>query len=267
MDRPHISACIIAFNEEDRIEECIGSLDFCDEVLVVDSHSQDRTRELAAAAGARVVERDWPGHLEQKEFTVREATHDWVLCVDADERIDQDLRQEIIELRDKNFPGRNGWRMPRMSFYLGRWIRHGTWYPDLQLRLFNRQHGHWGGTNPHDRVQLQGDAGLLKGHLLHIPYRNLSEHLRTIDNYTTILARGMYQRGKRGGLLNLVVNPVVRFFRYYVLKRGFLDGWHGLVMALLAAYYVSLKYIKLLIIQRAGDETLSAEKYPVNKKV
>lgn len=262
-----LSACIIAFNEEDRIEDCIRSLDFCDEVLVVDSHSQDRTREIAAAAGARVVERDWPGHVEQKEFTIRQATYDWVLCVDADERIDPDLRREIIALRDNNFAGRNGWRMPRMSFYLGRWIRHGTWYPDLQLRLFNRQHGHWGGTNPHDRVQIQGDAGLLKGHLLHIPYRNLSEHLRTIDNYTTILARGMYQRGKRGGLLNLVANPVVRFFRYYVLKRGFLDGWHGLVMALLAAYYVSLKYIKLLIIQHVGDRTLSAEQYPGSRKV
>ena len=133
-ERPRISACIIAMNEEDRLPDCLASLAFCDEILVVDSHSSDRTREVAAEAGARVIERDWPGHVAQKEFTIRAASHDWVLCVDADERITPELRREIEVLRDAGFPDRAGWRFPRLCHYLGRWIRHGTWYPDHQLR-------------------------------------------------------------------------------------------------------------------------------------
>lgn len=248
-----LSACIISFNEEDRIEACVASLDFCDEVVVVDSHSVDRTRELAAASGARVIERDWPGHVKQKEFTIRQAENEWVLCVDADERISDELRAEIVALQSAGFPGKSGWRMPRMSRYLGQWIRHGTWYPDRQLRLFDRRRGYWGGHDPHDRVELEGEIGLLSGDLLHDPYRSLSEHLTTIDKYTTTMAEGLHARGKRASILKLFVNPAVRFFRFYILKAGFLEGWRGLVMAFLAAHYVRLKYMKLLIMQRARE--------------
>ena len=136
-DRPQLSACIIAMNEADRIGDCLASLDFCDEIVVVDSHSSDATRELASGAGANVVERDWPGHVAQKEFAIRAARHDWVLCVDADERISPELRSEIVSLRDAGFPAAAGWRMPRLSSYFGRYMRRGGWYPDLQLRLFD----------------------------------------------------------------------------------------------------------------------------------
>ncbi|MEE8466960.1 MAG: glycosyltransferase family 2 protein, partial [Planctomycetota bacterium] len=162
-----LSACIITLDEEDRIQDCIASLDFCDEVLVVDSHSSDGTRALAESLGARVIERDWPGHVAQKEFTVRQAQHDWVLCVDADERVSPALAEELVALKAAGFPARAGWRMPRCSRYLGRWIRHGTWYPDLQLRLFDRRRGYWGGEDPHDRVELDGSVGRLTGDLLH----------------------------------------------------------------------------------------------------
>ena len=246
---PGLSACIIAMDEEDRIGDCLASLAFCDELLVVDSHSSDGTREVAASYGARVIERDWPGHVAQKEYTIRAAAHDWVLCVDADERIDDVLRDEILALREAGFTGHAGWRFPRLSNYLGTWVRYGTWYPDLQLRLFDRRRGRWGGHDPHDKVELDGSVGRLKGQLLHYPYRSFREHLGTIERYTTTMAEGLLARGKRAGAFDLVFRPAVRFLRFYVLKRGFLLGWKGLLLAFLAAHYVRLKYAKLLVLQ------------------
>jgi glycosyltransferase involved in cell wall biosynthesis len=253
--RPPLSACIIAMDEEDRIGDCLASVAFCDEVVVVDSHSQDRTREVAAARGARVIERDWPGHVAQKEFAIRAARHDWVLCVDADERVTPELAREIEALRDAGFPGRAGWRFPRLSRYLGAWVRRGTWYPDHQLRLFDRRRGRWTGHNPHDRVELEGEVGTLAGHLEHHPYRTLAEHLETIDRYTTTMAEGLLARGRRASVLDLVLRPPVRFLRFYVLRGGFLLGWRGLLLAYLAAHYVRLKYAKLLVLERAAVET------------
>jgi glycosyltransferase involved in cell wall biosynthesis len=252
MSRTPLSCCIIAMDEEDRIEECLASVAFCDEIVLVDSHSKDGTRELARARGARVIERDWPGHVAQKEFAIRAATHDWVLCVDADERVSPELRAEIEALRLQGFPRHAGWRFPRLVNYLGTWVRRGTWYPDLQLRLFDRRRGRWGGHDPHDRVELAAGAssGRLAGDLLHHPYRSFADHLRTIDQYTTLMARGMLARGRRAGLADLCLRPWVRFARFYFLKRGFLLGWKGLVLAFLAAHYVRLKYMKLLLLQR-----------------
>lgn len=248
--RARLSACVITFQEADRIEDCLDSLAFCDELVVVDSRSTDRTRELAERHGARVIERDWPGHVAQKEFCVRQATHDWVLCVDADERVSPELTDEIRALRERGFPEHAGWRFPRLSSYLGTWVRHGSWYPDRQLRLFDRRRGRWGGHDPHDRVELEGSVGTLRGDLLHHPYRSLAEHLATIDRYTTIMARGLHARGRRASALDLVGPPLVRFVRFYVLKRGFLLGWKGLLLSLLAAHYGRLKYAKLLVLQK-----------------
>ena len=258
-DRPRLSACIIAFNEADRIGDCIRSLDFCDEILVVDSRSTDETCEISAEFGARVIERNWPGHVKQKEFTIRQAEHDWVLCVDADERISAGLKKEILALRDAGFPGKKGWRMPRCSNYLGQWIRHGTWYPDRQLRLFDRRVSHWGGHDPHDLAHVDGPTGNLSGDLLHYPYRSLEEHIANMNNYTTIMAQGMNARGRKGSVWRIILSPAWRFFRFYVLKRGFLEGWRGLVMAYLAAHYVRLKYTKLYVLQnkKSSDPTLS----------
>lgn len=238
-------------DEEERIGACLDALAFCDEIVVVDSHSTDRTRELAAAKGARVIERDWPGHVAQKEFAVRAARHDWVLCVDADEVISPPLRAAIERLKaDALGPaGPAGYDFPRCTYYFGRWIRHGTWYPDRQLRLFDRRRGRWGGNDPHDRVELDGARASLAGDLLHWPYRDLSEHLATIDQYTTIMARGLFERGVRAGWGDLLLRPLVRFLRFYVLKLGFLEGWRGLWLACVAAHYVRLKYAKLLLLQ------------------
>jgi glycosyltransferase involved in cell wall biosynthesis len=241
-------------NEEDRIERCLASLSFCDEIVVVDSHSKDRTREVAQAMGARVIERDWPGHVAQKEFTIREASNDWVLCVDADEFLSPQLAAEVQALRASGFPDMAGWRMPRLSSFLGRWMRRGGWYPDRQLRLFDRRRGYWGGNNPHDRVELEGPVGSLAGDLCHHPYRSFSEHLKTIETYTTIMAEGMLARGRRAQPIDLVLHPAARFWRFYVLKLGFLEGWRGLLQAYLAAHYARLKYAKLLVLQADEEE-------------
>ena len=242
-----LSGCVIAMNEADRIGDCLASLDFCDEVLVVDSHSMDETREVAAAAGARVIERDWPGHVAQKEFAIRAAEHDWVLCVDADERVGPELRAEIVALKQAGFPGHAGWRFPRLSTYLGRPVRYGTWYPDRQLRLFDRRRGRWTGHDPHDRVELEpaASAGDLDGELRHHPYRSISEHLRYIDRYTTTMAEGMYERGRRASTGDIAFRPAWRFIRFYVLGGGVLHGWRGLLLASLASHYVRMKYAKL----------------------
>jgi glycosyltransferase involved in cell wall biosynthesis len=251
--RPPLSACIIARDEADRIQACLESVSFCDEILVVDAHSTDATREIAAACGARVVERDWPGHVAQKEFAVRAASHDWVLCVDADERVSDALRAEILRLREAGFPDHAGWRMPRLSAYLGRWIRHGSWHPDYQLRLFDRRRGRWGGRDPHDRVELDGAPGTLRGALLHHPYRDLADHLARIDRYTTIQADQLFADGRRARLSDLWLRPAWRFTRFYLIEAGCLDGWRGLVLALLAAHYVRLRWLKLWLRAR-GDE-------------
>ncbi|HTF87225.1 MAG TPA: glycosyltransferase family 2 protein [Planctomycetota bacterium] len=248
-DLPKISACIISLNEADRIGDCLRSVSWCDEVVVVDCHSKDRTREIAAEMGARVIERDWPGHVAQKEFAIRQASHDWVFCIDCDERVSEELQVEIAELRKRGFPDKAGWRFPRCTQYLGRWIRHGNWYPDRQLRLFDRRRGKWGGNNPHDRVQLDSRPGELRGDLWHLPYRSISEHLRTIDNYTTIMAEGLHARGRKAGVSDLWIRPAARFVNSYVLRLGFLEGWRGFLIACLAAQYVRLKWAKLLILQ------------------
>lgn len=260
--RARLSACIVAMNEEDRIGDCLASLDFCDEIVVVDSHSSDRTREVAKSAGARVIERDWPGHVAQKEFALRQASHDWVLALDADERVSPELRAEILALRDRGFPGKAGWRMPRRSRYLGRWIRHGVWSPDLQLRLLDRRRGRWAGLDPHDRIELDGPPGRLRGLLLHEPYRGLDDHLKTIDRYTTLMAEGLHARGRRARLRDLLLRPPARFAKSYLLKLGFLDGWRGLLLACLASEYVRLKYAKLLVMQRAGPPRPSGGSAP-----
>ena len=249
---PRLSACIVARDEADRIAPCLDSLAFCDEILVVDSHSRDATREIAAERGARVIERDWPGYVAQKNFAVGAAEHDWVLCLDADERVSEALRREIESLRERGFPGHAGWRMPRLSSYFGRWIRHGSWYPNRQLRLFDRRRGRWSGRDPHDRVALETAPGTLRGDLLHHPYRDLSDHLATIDRYSTLQADLLFETGRRARVWDLALRPAWRFFRFYLLEHGFLAGWRGFVLACLTAHYVHLRWLKLWL--RARDD-------------
>ena len=248
--RHRISACLITYNEVDRIRECIESLFFCDEILVVDSHSRDGTRACARDCGAKVVERAWSGHIAQKEFATRAARNEWVLCVDADERISEALREEILDRQAAGFRDAAGYHMPRLSQYRGKWIRYGAWYPNRQLRLFDRRRGYWGGINPHDSVTVNGRLQRLRGDLLHIPYRTRQEQLQTIDQYTSIAAEELLRRGCSAAPLRMVFNPAFRVIRSLVLKLGFLEGKRGIVLAAMEARYAYLKYRKLLALRR-----------------
>jgi glycosyltransferase involved in cell wall biosynthesis len=245
-----LSACIITYNEADRIVACLRSLSFCDELLVVDSHSSDATRALAAALGARVIERDWPGYRSQKQFAVDSARHDWVLCLDADERLTEQLRDEIQQLRAAGFPGAAGWSVPRITDYFGRFLRHGNAYPDRLVRLFDRRCGGWSGDEIHENTRISGRIGRLQGHLEHFSYRSLSDHLNRMQRYADLMAQALYARGRRCGLTPVLLNPQWRFVRGYLLRLGFLDGWRGLVFALIEANYVRRKYLGLYMRSR-----------------
>jgi len=249
-DQVSLSACIIAYNEADRIEACIRSVDFCDEIIVVDAHSTDKTRELASTLGAVVIERDWPGYRSQKEFAIRSALHDWVLCLDADERVSEQLGAEIRALRTAGFAGYSGWSVPRLSEYFGRFLYHGNAYPDRLVRLFDRRRGGFAGYEIHENTRVQGRIGRLRGHLLHYSYRSLTDHEQRMQRYAQLMAEAMYAHGRRGGLAASLLNSGWRFLRGYVLRLGFLDGWRGLVFALVEASYVRQKYLKLFLLNK-----------------
>jgi glycosyltransferase involved in cell wall biosynthesis len=251
--RAPFTACIIAFNEERDLPAALESVAFADEIVVVDSHSTDRTRDIARAfrgrsadgkeVTPRVIERDWPGHVEQKNFAIDQATHDWVLAIDADERVSPALRREVEEALAS--PGADGYTMPRKTRYLGRWILGGGWYPDRKLRLFRRSRGRWGGVNPHDHVHVEGKVEHFRGDLHHRSYRSIEDHIRTINSFTDIAAREKRARRVRWPLLRMAVHPPFKFIKMYFLKRGFREGTAGLIIAGLGAFYVFLKYAKL----------------------
>ena len=243
-----LSACIITYNEADRIEDCIRSVVFCDEIVVVDSHSTDGTRLRAEALGVRVIERDFTGYRSQKEFAVQSARGDWVLCLDADERVSPELRREIEALRAGGFAGYAGWSIPRITDYFGRFLRHGNAYPDRLVRLFDRRRGGWTGREIHENTRVEGRTGRLRGHLLHYSYRSLTDHEQRMQRYAQLMAEALHASGRRGGLAAALFNSSWRFVRGYFLRLGFLDGWRGLVFALIEASYVRQKYLKLYLL-------------------
>ncbi len=243
--RRPVSACVITRDEASNVGDCIASLGFADEVVVVDSGSTDDTREIARRAGARVIEQEFLGHVRQKQLAVDEATHDWVFCIDADERVDPALAAEIVAALEAPDDAVAGYEVARHTFYLGRFIDHGGWWPEWRLRLFDRRRGRWGGTDPHDHVVLDGRSARLGGELVHFNYRDLSHHVSKIDSYSSIIADRRVERGEPASLLRMVTRPPLRFLRMYVLKGGFRDGARGFIVAWMGAFYVFMKYAKL----------------------
>ncbi len=244
-----ISACIIAMNEADRIGPCLASVSFCDEIVVVDSGSTDGTQDLCRKAGARVIETDWPGWVKQKNRAVDAASHDWILALDADERVDETLGRSIQAIRARGLegPGRPvAYVLARRVRYLGRWLRHGGWYPEWRLRFFDRRHARWGGIEPHDHVYADGpEVKIREGDLEHHTYRSLEDQIAQINRHTQDAADDLYARGKRAGIWPAVFRPPFHFVRHYVFRLAFLDGWAGFVMCGMRSYYVFLKYVKL----------------------
>lgn len=238
-----ISATILTFNEERNLPRAIESLRCVDEILVIDSGSNDRTLDIAKKLGARVVESAWAGYANQKNLAAEQASHDWILSLDADESLSEALEAEIWQLK-KNGAQFDAYTMPRMAQYLGRWIRHSGWYPDRKVRLYDRCKARWVGEFVHESVKVDGRIGHLTSNLLHFTCNSLSEHLKTMDRYTTLAAEQLLAGGEPVTWTRLVLEPPWTFFQTYVLKLGFLDGVEGLAIANMAALYNFLKYAK-----------------------
>ena len=249
-DSPKITACIITLNEADRIQACLAALAFCDEIVVVDSGSTDATAQLAAACGARVLQRAFDGYRTQKDFAVRAARNDWVLCVDADERVTPALRASIEAARLGGFDAA-GYRFARLTEYFGAFLRHGNAYPDRVLRLFDRRRGGYRGEREiHEHVSVDGSVHTLAGDLEHHAYRSLSDQVDRLERYARLMADHQHASGRKAHLYNVILNPFWRFLRGYVLRAGFLDGWRGLIYAYVEANYVRQKFIKLWLLDR-----------------
>lgn len=242
-----ISAVIITYNEEANIGRCINSLlNMVDEILVVDSFSMDATRRIVESYGATFLQNSFEGHIQQKNLAMSKASFDHVLSLDADEALSDELRKEILRIRE-NWDA-DAYAFNRLNNYCGTFIRHGHWYPDRKIRLWDRRKGRWGGENPHDRVIMNTEATVktIKADILHYTYKTPSEHLQQMNRFSDIAAREAFAKGKRTSvLIHLVIAPVLIFFKSFILRLGFMDGYPGFIIAYQSAYYRFLKYAKL----------------------
>jgi len=252
----NLSVGILTFNSEEKIGEVLESVkDVADEVVVVDSGSTDSTLKILENYGARVFKRKFDNFVNQKNFLLSKCSGDWVLFIDDDEVLSGELRESIRKLKSEGTDC-SGFYINVMTNYLGRWIRH-AWYPDWHLRLAKRNECRWEGDGVHESLKVKGKVGYLKGDLLHYSYTSVSQHIRKIDLYTTLYSEGAYRRGKRFSLFKLVTSPLGSFVRRYILKRGFLDGFEGFVLSIMASYYSFLKYLKLWEIEKVESSRRS----------
>ncbi|MDO9510686.1 MAG: glycosyltransferase family 2 protein [Bacteroidales bacterium] len=241
-----LSVAIITFNEEINIGRCLDSvLDIADEIVIIDSYSTDRTREICEKYPLRFILNPFDGHIEQKNFALSQCQFDYVLSLDADEEISLPLQNEIQQIKQKNLTG--NYRMNRMTNYCGKWIKHGAWYPDCKLRLVNRHEALWQGINPHDELKISGIQGSskLKGDILHYSFPTFSDHLQKAEKYSTIQAEAMFKLGKNAGILAIICKPVIRFIRDYIIRLGFMDAYAGYRIATVTSWTTRLKYMKL----------------------
>jgi glycosyltransferase involved in cell wall biosynthesis len=253
-----LSVVIITFNEERNIARCIESvINLAQEIVVVDSFSTDRTEAICRSKpNVKFIQHAFEGHIQQKNFALDQASNTWVLSLDADEALSETLRNNINQALQN--PQANGYTFNRLSNYCGKWIRHGSWYPDTKLRLFDRRKVRWTGVNPHDKADFvaRDKAIHLKGDLYHYSYYSVEEHTRKLDYFSTLAATAYLEKGKKAGWFQLLVNPSFAFFRDYVLRLGFLDGYEGWLIARLTAIYTFQKYAKLKALHRNAAATV-----------
>ena len=246
------SVVIITRDAGLQLEACLGSASFADEILVVDSGSTDQTLEIAQTMGARIIEKDWLGFGRQKQFAVDEAKNDWVLCLDADERVSDVLKSAI--LAELAAPRANAFTMARRNRFLGRWLRHGEGYPDLSLRLFHRRHARWSEDAVHEKVVSDAPAVRLSGDLLHDSAESLEKYLEKQNRYTTLQAKQLLSDGRKAGFGHLLFSPLLRFLKFYFLRLGFLDGLPGLIHISIGCMNSFNKYAKLMALtKQAGS--------------
>jgi glycosyltransferase involved in cell wall biosynthesis len=246
---PKLSVTVITKNEAADIGGALESVRWADERIVIDSHSTDDTVGIARQYTDRVVVRDWPGYIDQKNHAASLAAHDWILSIDADERVTPELAAEI-QARLASGPREAAFQIPRVTWHLGRWVRTTDWYPDYQMRLYDRRSAEWTGRYVHEAVTVRGATGRLCGELQHYAYRDIADHLDTINHYTTLAARQMREDGRRAGLLQLAGHPPLAFLRNYLAHGGIRDGVPGFIISALNAYYVFLKFAKLWELDR-----------------
>ncbi len=260
MMRDKISVCITCCDEENNIRNCLQSVaNWADEIIVVDSFSKDRTVAICREYTDQVVQHEWLGYIGQKNLVKDMAHSPWVMFIDADEEVSPALRAQILAQFES---GRNrtvdGYEFARKVRYMGRWINHGEWYPDYKMRLFRKDRGLCAGKEPHDRITVPGKVARLRGDLYHYTYANIHEQLETLNNFSSITARGKYNSGMPFRWWDLLLRPVYRFFKAYFMKRGFLDGAQGFIIAICSSYGVFIKYAKLLELWHADTRDNAA---------
>lgn len=258
--KPEISAIVVCFNEEDRIGECLESLKWCDEIVVVDSFSTDQTVEICRRYTDRIIQRAWAGYRDQKAFAHSQATKEWVFLVDADERVTPELKQEILDTLARHGDRFAAFSVPRLVYYLGRWWRRGGWYPDYDIRIFRRDRATWGGLDPHERILVEGKVRRLKKPLHHFSYRDIGDHMERVNRFTTLSAGELKNQGRRWRPMDNLLRPPVRFLSFYIWKKGFLEGFPGFFVAATAAVYVFLRYAKLRELELEEEKSLGSKR-------
>jgi glycosyltransferase involved in cell wall biosynthesis len=247
-----LSVVVITLNAEAHVERCLKSVSWADDIVVLDSGSTDRTRDIAQSLGARVFNEEWRGFGPQKRRVTELALHDWVLSLDADEGLSEKAALELrhlLEYEPDRLAAHDAFRFPRISFHLGRWIRHGGWYPDWQMRLYDRRRTGWSDDVLHEKV-VASSFGTFKNPIEHWVFKDAADQVQTNNRYSTLGAEQLLKKGRRFSLFNLIVKPKVKFFETYIWKRGFLDGMPGFIIAVGAAYSVFLRWAKLWEIER-----------------
>ena len=245
----NISACIITYNEHENIRRCLESVMWCDEVVIVDSFSTDDTLEICREYTDKVYQHEWGGYIAQRNYIRHLAAGPWILFLDADEEVSPELRRCIEREFARESREADGYEFPRLVYYLGKWIKHGEWYPDVKLRLFKKDRGRSGGVEPHDQVLVQGVVKRLRGPIWHYTYKDLFDHLNTMNRFSSISARSKHEQGDRFRWRDFLFRPIWRFAKGYFVKVGVLDGLRGFVIASVSAFGVSMKYAKLWELQ------------------
>jgi glycosyltransferase involved in cell wall biosynthesis len=248
---PRLTVTVIAKNEAANLARALSSVTWADEIIVVvDSESTDETAGIAGQFTSRVILRPWPGYVGQKNYAASIASNDWILSLDADERVTPKLADEARAALVN--PAHAAYAIPRVTWHLDRWIRSTDWYPDHQLRLYDRRAAQWTGKFVHEAVTVNGSTGYLRGELEHYPYRDISDHLETIERYTSYAAAQMHEAGRHAGLLQIAGHPPLAFLRNYLLRGGIRDGAPGFIISTMNAYYVFLKFAKLRELESAA---------------
>lgn len=253
MSRQKLSAFVVCKNEEKHIGLCLQSLSFCDEIVVVDSFSTDRTIEICKEFNVRVIQREWPGYRAQKEFACAEMTHPWVICLDADEYVSDGLRSEIESIlegrSDLSLDKYSGFYLNRVMFHFGKWWRKGGWYPEYRLRFFKKEEAVWVGREPHENVEVSGPKIRLKGELYHFSYENFSDQLQKLISHAFARAQVDFKDGRKATTIDMIFKPWFRFVKFYFFKKGYKEGFPAIVVGITEAFYVFLKYAKLWELQ------------------